>query len=82
MAPLTDRVRQVVAAVFNLPVAQVADTAGPLDTPGWDSLGHAQLIFALEEEFALDLPADVTVELQSVDAIAEYLAGRAPDARR
>ena len=71
---LVDRVKRVLSAVFNLPVEQVPDDAGIMTLPGWDSLGHAHLMLALEEEFSVELPTEVVIELQSVPEIVEYLA--------
>lgn len=78
---LTDRVRRVLGAVFNRPVDQIPEDASIMTLPGWDSLGHAQLMLALEEEFSIELPTEVVIELQSVPEIVEYLAVRgSPDA--
>jgi len=46
-----DRIRNVMAAVFDVPAAEITDEASPHDIKGWDSLKHMNLVLALEEEF-------------------------------
>lgn len=46
-----DRIKNVMAAVFDVPVAEITDQASPHDIKGWDSLKHINLVLALEEEF-------------------------------
>jgi acyl carrier protein len=82
MDSLKDRVKRVMATVFNVSPAQVPDNAELMTTPGWDSLGHAQLMLALEEEFSVELPTQVVIELQSLPEIVEYFSDRATGAPR
>ena len=46
-----DRIRSVMAAVFDVPATEIKDDASPHDIKGWDSLKHMNLILALEDEF-------------------------------
>ena len=46
-----DRIRNVMAAVFNVPASEITDEASPHDIKGWDSLKHMNMVLALEEEF-------------------------------
>lgn len=62
--------------VFNTPATAIPDDAGLMTTAGWDSLGHANLMLALEEEFSLTLPTAVVIELQTLPEIVEYLGQR------
>ena len=43
------------------------------DVPQWDSLGHAKLMLAIEDEFEVALTADEISELQSVEDIEALL---------
>ena len=70
---IEQRVRQVMALVFNLPDAEVGGDASIMQTPGWDSLGHANLMLAVEEEFEVTLSPDEVVDLQSLEDIVTYL---------
>lgn len=75
---LTPRVRNVMATAFNTSPDTIGDDAGIMQTPGWDSLGHARLMMALEEEFGISLPADAIIELQSLEEVVGYLRDRVP----
>jgi acyl carrier protein len=70
---IEQRVRQVMALVFNLPDTEVGGDASIMQTPGWDSLGHANLMLAVEEEFEVTLSPDEVVDLQSLEDIVTYL---------
>lgn len=74
----TERVKDVMALVFNVPTAQIDDDASIMETPGWDSLGHANLMLALEEEFGAELSPEAYVDLQSLPEIVAYLGARPP----
>ena len=67
------RVRQVMALVFNLSEEALGGDASIMRTPGWDSLGHANLMLAVEEEFGVALSPDEVVDLQSLADIVTYL---------
>ena len=67
------RTRGVIARVFQLAPAQ---QQGPLtrdDVPAWDSLAHMQLIAALDDEFAVQVPGFAISEMTSLDAILREL---------
>ncbi|HEY0779700.1 MAG TPA: acyl carrier protein [Gemmatirosa sp.] len=69
---ILDRVKDVMSLTFNAPSNSIADTATQADIPSWDSVGHANLILGLEEEFGGELPEDVMPTLRSVPAIVAY----------
>ncbi len=48
---LAQRVREIVAEVFSLPVDKVTDELGPHKLRAWDSLGQIRLVLALEDGF-------------------------------
>ena len=70
---IEQRVRQVMTLVFNLPDGAVGSDASIMRTPGWDSLGHANLMLAVEEEFEVTLSPDEVVDLQSLADIVTFL---------
>jgi acyl carrier protein len=49
---LAQRVREIVAEVFSLPVDKVTDELGPHKLRAWDSLGQIRLVLALEDGFS------------------------------
>ena len=50
------KIKQVMSAVFEIPVESIADDASSDNIENWDSLRHMNLIVALEEEFGVSIP--------------------------
>jgi acyl carrier protein len=50
------KIKQVMSAVFEIPLESIADDASSDNIENWDSLRHLNLILALEEEFAVSIP--------------------------
>lgn len=73
---VNERVHRVVAAVFGVPVDSLSDASGPESIKKWDSLGHIQLIVALQSEFALSITPEQALEMTSVRAIESTLRAR------
>mgnify|MGYP001316524771 FL=1 len=53
---IENRIKNVMAAVFELTVDKINDEASPDTIESWDSLKHMNLIIALEEEFNIVIP--------------------------
>ncbi len=50
------RIKQVMSAVFELPLESINEDASTDNIDNWDSLRHLNLILALEEEFGVSIP--------------------------
>jgi len=50
------KIKQVMSAVFEIPVESISDDASSDNIENWDSLRHLNLILALEEEFGVSIP--------------------------
>jgi acyl carrier protein len=50
------KIKQVMSAVFEIPVESIADDVSSDNIENWDSLRHLNLILALEEEFGVSIP--------------------------
>jgi acyl carrier protein len=50
------KIKQVMSAVFEIPLESIADDASSDNIENWDSLRHLNLILALEEEFGVSIP--------------------------
>jgi acyl carrier protein len=70
-----EQVRQVIALTFGIPAEQVRAEMTREEISGWDSLGHLNLMLALEDKFGLTLEIDDMARLTSVPAILDYLSG-------
>ena len=58
------------------------DTIGPDlqigDVPLWDSLGHAKLMLAVEDEFEIEISADEVADVQSVQDLESLIQRKLP----
>lgn len=79
-AGIREKVKQMMAATFHIPVSRIPDDATLENVPEWDSLGHIELMLALEMEFGVTLPTETIIELVSLDAIEGFLRQRVPAA--
>jgi acyl carrier protein len=65
-----DAVCEVIADVFGVPRAELGDATTREEVPEWDSLGHLNLMLALEERFGTSFSVDEMAALDSVATIA------------
>jgi acyl carrier protein len=76
-SPIREKVKRVMAATFRISAGQIPDNATPENVSGWDSLGHIELMLALEMEFGVPLPTEAIIDLVSLEAIEGFLSGHA-----
>jgi acyl carrier protein len=67
---MEERIRNVMAAVFNMPPDRITNDASPHEIAAWDSLKHMNLIQALEEEFGIRFEEAEIASLVNFDIIA------------
>jgi acyl carrier protein len=68
-----ERVKVVMASVFEVDPADVPDDASSETFTGWDSLRHLELMLSLEAEFGVHVPSDAMLALTSLPAIERFL---------
>jgi acyl carrier protein len=51
-----ERIKNVMSVVFEVPVESISNDASTDNIDKWDSIGHLNLILALEEEFNVSIP--------------------------
>ena len=56
METTNNRIKKVMAAVFEMPVEMINEVSSTDNIEVWDSLRQMNLILALEEEFGITLP--------------------------
>ena len=67
-----DKVRQIMGAVLQAPIAPGQDVARE-SVPGWDSLKHVELLFALEDACDIKFDRQEFAELDSLDALVSAI---------
>ena len=71
-----DRIKNVMSAVFDIPVDQIKDNSSADTIESWDSLKHMNLAVALEEEFEIELTDDEIIEMMNYLLIIEVLKNK------
>jgi acyl carrier protein len=70
---LEQKVRQLVADVFGLPLEAISAESSQKSISNWDSLNIINIMIAIESEFNVTLEVDEAVTLISVRAIMDIL---------
>ena len=74
---MEDRIKNVMAAVFEISADEINDDSSPDNVKSWDSLKHMNLIVALEEEFGVQFKDDEIVEMMNYALIKLILSKKA-----
>ena len=69
-------VKALLGEALKLPADRVTDGLSFGHVSEWDSLGHMNLLMALEARYGVPLDADLIARLVSVEAICAYLEER------
>ncbi len=70
---LRDRIKKVMSQTFTVPVEEIQDEATMEHFAKWTSLGHLELMLAIEMEFGVSIPTHLMVDLVSMEALEEFL---------
>ena len=68
-----EQLKEAIAHTLNVSPEAITRTSTHDDVAGWDSLGHVNLMMALEQTFDVQLEVEDFPELNSVPAILSYL---------
>jgi acyl carrier protein len=69
-AMIEERVRAIIGLVVGNAVEQ-NDTVELHHNVGWDSLGHAEIVFSVEDSFGIMFYEEELPELRTVDALVD-----------
>ena len=62
---IAERLANIFDEVFGLDPEKFSPDAVPEDVPNWDSIGHMNLVMALEKEFTVQFEVDEITEMIS-----------------
>jgi acyl carrier protein len=68
-------IETLVSQVFGAEPDSIDASSSPESVEGWDSMGHLNLIAALEKRFNVSIDIGDAMEMVSVQRIREILAG-------
>ncbi len=74
---MVNDVLALMADVFEVSAEDVSAETQFGDLPKWDSMGHMDLMVALESKFGIEISADSIRDLVSVSKIMEAVEARA-----
>ena len=73
MSSIEDRVKKIVVEQLGVSEDQVTPDASFVDDLGADSLDTVELVMALEEEFAAEIPDDQAEKITTVNQAVEFI---------
>lgn len=65
MLKIEEKIKNVMANVFNIEVSNISEESSVDTLNNWNSLGHMNLILALEEEFGIQFKDEQVIEMNS-----------------
>ena len=68
-------VEEVVSQVFGVEPGGIDGNSSPETVEGWDSMGHLNLVAALEKRFNVSIDIGDAMEMVTVQRIREILLG-------
>lgn len=69
MPKIEDKIREIMALVFEVPQEDIQVDSSPDDIHSWDSIGTINLLTALEEEFAIEFEEEDVLEMLNFQLI-------------
>lgn len=73
MNEIREKIRNLMAIVFEIDINKIKDNADPSGIETWDSLKHMSLIVALEEEFDIIFTDEEMMELLNFELITRIV---------
>ncbi len=73
---MEDRIRVIMSTIFDIALGKIDSEISMESCDEWDSLQHMNLLFAIEEEFGLELDDDEVLHMKDYTSIVNVLADR------
>lgn len=71
---MRDRIKALMASLFELGAADIPDEAQFGVLKGWDSLGHIALMMAVESEFGVELTTQSMQDALTLPALEDFIS--------
>lgn len=71
---MRDRIKTLMASLFDLGPGDIPDDAQFGVLKGWDSLGHIALMMAVESEFGVELTTESMQNALTLPALEDFIA--------
>ena len=73
---MEQKIKNVMASVFKVDLSDINEDASPDSLENWDSLGHMNLVVALEEEFNITFQEDEIIEMLNYKLVREIIKNK------
>ena len=70
---MENRIKNVMAAVFEISIEDINEESSPDSIDNWDSLNLMNLVVSLEEEFDIEFDDDEIVEMLNFKLLVEII---------
>lgn len=70
------RIEGIISEVLYIDESLINDDSGPESIEVWDSLGHINIITAIEEDFDIELSPEEIIEITTVRDIKKLLTNK------
>ncbi len=70
---MEERVKKIMADVFLLDISEINENSSPDSIPQWDSIGHLNLVTAIEEEFGIKIEDDQITQMLNFKLVVEII---------
>lgn len=67
------RIKKIIAKQFGTSIENIKTNEPLLSNLDGDSLDIVELLLAIEDEFSIEIPEEIAVELDNVDKVVEYI---------
>ena len=76
MNKIKNKIKHVMSLVFKVDISELPDNCSFGDFVRWDSLGHMNLIVALEEVFNITFSDDDVLDMLNIDLIYNIILSK------
>lgn len=71
---LDNHIKNVMSAVFEIPIDEIDNNTSPDNVSSWDSLKHMNLVVALEEEYEIEFVEEEIEEMMNLSQIISIVS--------
>ncbi len=70
---IMNKLKEILAETFEIEVSAIGNDFSQDNCETWDSIGHLNLIVAIEEEFNISIEPEEIIKMTSLKTIMNYL---------
>jgi acyl carrier protein len=71
-----ERLEELARNIFDDDSLVLTDSTSAADIPGWDSLGHVNFMFSVENEFSVQFTEDEFIGFEDIGELKRVLADK------